>query len=225
MKTKTVQYKLSPSTLSLLEECPRCFWLHIVKKIKRPDAPFPSLPSGIDNLLKQHFDRFRKEGKLPPELKKHNVKATLFDDMSLLEVWRSNFKGIQWTDDKSGIILRGAVDEMLEHNGTLIVLDFKTRGFPIKDDSAEYYRDQIDIYNFLLRKNGFRTADYGYLLFFHPKEVNGNHSFLFETDLIRLKIDVKHAEKLFNKAVKVLSNSKPKASEECQFCEWTRHSL
>ena len=46
-----------------------------------------------------------------------------------------------------GIILRGAVDEILDKNGTLIVLDFKTRGFPTKEDTAEFYRDQIDIYN------------------------------------------------------------------------------
>ena len=46
-------YKLSPSSLNLFVNCPRCFYLQVVKKIKRPDTPFPSLPSGMDDALKQ----------------------------------------------------------------------------------------------------------------------------------------------------------------------------
>jgi len=38
-------------------ECPRCFWLQIVKNIKRPAGIFPSLPSGMDKILKVHFDK------------------------------------------------------------------------------------------------------------------------------------------------------------------------
>ncbi len=50
-------------------DCPRCFWLQIVKKERRPPTPFPSLPNGMDKILKEHFDRFMEAGKLPPELK------------------------------------------------------------------------------------------------------------------------------------------------------------
>lgn len=213
-------YKVSPSTLNLLEDCPRCFWLQVVKGVKRPGGPFPSLPSGIDGVLKRHFDSYRKQGKLPPELRRHEIKAKLFENVALLEVWRANFRGIQWEDKRSGIMLRGAVDEVLDKNGTLIVLDFKTRGFPLKEDTAERYRNQIDLYNYLLRQNGFKTANYGYLLFFHPAKMNGTSSFLFKSDIVTMKIDVKHAERLFKKAIKVLSNRTPKASKTCQFCAW-----
>ena len=65
-------YKLSPSSLNLLEDCPRCFWLNIMKKISRPSGAFPSLPSGVDKILKEHFDSFMRKGKLPPELKHTN---------------------------------------------------------------------------------------------------------------------------------------------------------
>lgn len=54
-------FKLSPSSLNLMLECPRCFWLQLVKKEKRPDTPFPSLPSGMDKVLKEHFDRFMEK--------------------------------------------------------------------------------------------------------------------------------------------------------------------
>lgn len=42
---KSMDYKLSPSSLNLLEDCPRCFWLKMVKKIKRPMGPMSSIPS------------------------------------------------------------------------------------------------------------------------------------------------------------------------------------
>ena len=89
-------YKLSPSSLTLFEECPRCFWIHHNSKIKRPSSPFPSLPSGMDRILKEHFDKFMRKGKLPPELCKNPEceGMKLFDDEDLLGVWRNNFKGI-----------------------------------------------------------------------------------------------------------------------------------
>src|SRR3989338_5295800 len=62
-------YKFSPSNLSLLKECKRCFWLQFNKNIKRPQGIFPSLPSGMDKILKAHFDSYRDKGELPPELK------------------------------------------------------------------------------------------------------------------------------------------------------------
>ncbi|MCX6774543.1 MAG: hypothetical protein NTY99_00435 [DPANN group archaeon] len=49
--------KLSPSSLNLFKDCPRCFWLDKIKGISRPEGIFPSLPSGIDKVLKEHFDK------------------------------------------------------------------------------------------------------------------------------------------------------------------------
>lgn len=72
-------YKFSPSSLSLLKDCPRCFWLQFNKGIKRPDSIFPSLPSGMDRVLKAHFDSFIGSKELPPELKLSG-KYKLFDD-------------------------------------------------------------------------------------------------------------------------------------------------
>lgn len=212
-------YKLSPSSLSLLKECPRCFWLHFNKKINRPTGAFPSLPSGMDGILKKHFDFFMEKGELPPELQQLKGDVTLFNDAELLKIWRSNFKGIQWTD-KNGNLFRGAVDNLLKKGSKLIVLDYKTRGFPLKEDTAAHYQDQMDIYNFLLRKNDYETEDYAYLLFYHPNKVNEKGDVLFHTDLVKMKTDVHNAEKIFKKAVDVLEGEMPKASEECGFCEW-----
>src|SRR3989344_362664 len=116
----------------------------------------------------------------------------LFDDEELLKVWRSNFKGIQW-EDKQGNILRGAVDNLLKKGKKLIVLDYKTRGFALKDDTHEHYQDQIDIYNFLLRKNKYQTENYSFLLFYVPTEVLETGEVIFETTLKKMKVNVDNA--------------------------------
>ncbi len=211
-------YRLSPATLSIYTECPRCFWLHF-HGIKRPDTIFPSLPSGMDRILKQHFDRYAKKGQLPPELSMLKGQVKLFDDGGLLADWTSSRRGLSW-DDGNGNVLRGAVDYILVKGGRLIVLDFKTRGFPLKPDTAAHYQNQLDIYNFLIRKSGFDTEEYAYLLFYHPHEVAKNGKIDFVTDLVRMSVYPSNAEKLFSGAIRVLEGRKPKPSAGCGFCKW-----
>jgi len=186
---------------------------------KRPCGVFPSLPSGMDAILKNHFDSFRDRGKLPPELVQEKVEAKLFDDIELLKVWRNNRKGIRWTDPVGNVLI-GAVDNLLEKDGKLIVLDYKTRGFPLKEDTAEHYQDQLDIYNFLLRKNGYETEDYAYLLFYYPTEVNESGEVIFETELVKLNISIRNAERIFTEAIAVLVGEMPSPSENCEYCKW-----
>ena len=216
-------YKFSPSSLSLLKECPRCFWLHFNKGVKRPDSIFPSLPSGMDRILKIHFDSFRDKGELPPELVKLKGNYKLFDNAELLAVWRNNFKGIEWLD-KDGNLFRGAVDNILQKGKKLIVLDYKTRGFPLKEDTHHHYQDQMNIYNLLLRKNKHKTENYAYLLFYHPNKVDSDGDVLFNTDLVKMKVDVKNAESIFKNALDVLKAEMPSSAEECGFCEWVKEN-
>ena len=211
-------YKLSPSSLSIMHECPRCFWLTQHKVWKRPSGIFPSLPSGMDSILKTHFDKFRDKGELPPELcnDKECCSMKLFDDKEKLKIWRSNLKGISWTD-KDGNVLHGAVDNLLMKGKKIIVLDYKTRGFPCKEDTHEHYQDQLDIYNFLLRKNGYQTEDFAFLLFYIPKEVMATGEVIFDTTLKKMKVDVKNAETIWKKALDLLDKDCPK--ESCEWCD------
>src|SRR3989338_1248152 len=216
-------YKFSPSSLSLLKECPRCFWLAFNKDIKRPDTIFPSLPSGMDGVLKRHFDSFMEKGELPPSLSGLKGHLTLFNDVELLKVWRSNFKGIHWTD-AHGNILRGAVDNILQKGKKLIVLDYKTRGFPLKEDTAAHYQDQLNIYTFLLQKNGYRTEDHAYLLFYYPRKVDEQGNVEFNTSLVKMMVSIDDVKALFHRALEVLKGDLPSASEECSPCQWVREN-
>ena len=213
-----MSFKLSPSSLSLMQECPRCFWLEKQKKWKRPSGIFPSLPSGMDGILKTHFDKFRDRGELPPEIKDHHHTKglKLFDNKELLKAWRNNLKGIRW-EDKDGNILFGAVDNILVNGKKLIVLDYKTRGFALKEDTADHYQNQLDFYNFLLRKNSYETEDFAFLLFYVPKEVMETGEVIFYSVLTRRNIDVKNAENIFNKAIKLLNSECPEKG--CEWCE------
>ena len=48
--------KISRSKIDLFLECPRCFYLDVVKKIKRPPGfPF-NLNNAVDMLLKKEFN-------------------------------------------------------------------------------------------------------------------------------------------------------------------------
>ena len=80
----------------------------------------------------------------------------------------------------------------------------------------------MDMYNFLLRKNDYETEDYAYLLFYHPDKVLDNGDVVFNTDLVKMNIDVKNAEKIISDALECLSGPMPSASDECEYCGWVR---
>ena len=211
-------FKLSPSSLGLMNECPRCFWMAQHGVWKRPSGPFPQLPNGMDRVLKQHFDKFMKKGMLPPELcnNSHCENMKLFDDEELLKEWRNARKGL-WFEDKENNVLHGGVDNILTKGKKLIVLDYKTKGSPAKEDAHKVNQHQLDIYNFLLRKMGYETEDYGFLIFYSPSEVLETGEVVFHTELRKVKTNTKDGEDLFNNAIKLLNGDCPKKS--CEWCE------
>ena len=216
-------YRVSPSSLKLFLQCKRCFYLDVVMGLKRPDGIFPSLPSGMDKILKEHFDRFAIKGELPPEIKDHAHidGCVLFDDLNLLEHWRSKSKGIQYTDPGSGIILKGCVDNIIKKGDKLIVLDYKTKGYSIKDTDPKYNQDQMDFYNFLLRKNNYQTEDFAFLLYYYPNKVMPTGEIIFDTNLVKIPTDIENASKIFKEAIELLQSTQiPPKDKNCKFCSY-----
>lgn len=214
-------FRLSPSTLSLLKECPRCFWLHHNKNIRRPESIYPSLPYGIDKALKKRFDYYRERNQLPAELRK--LENTVLFDHPLIALWRKSKDGIRWKDEK-GNELRGAVDDILQKNSRLIVLEHVTRGFALKEDTLSHYQDKLNLYNFLLQKNGFPTENYAYLLFFYPKDVNWRGDVWFHKELHQAAVSAEDGERIFREGIKVLEGGIPESSGDCSFCRWSKQS-
>lgn len=210
-------FTLSPSSLSLFKDCPRCFWLQEVKQQKRPAFKYPSLPSGIDLALKKRFDYFREREKLPPELQKLDG-FKLFDS-PFLALWRNGRMGIRCRDEQ-GNMLRGAVDDVLIREGELAVLEYATRGFPLREDTPWLYQDQLNLYAYLLQKNGHKVSSGAYLLFYYPKEVSWQGDIWFHKRVYQLKVSMADAEKLWQKALQVLGGERPGSSPGCGFCRW-----
>jgi len=215
-----MSYKLSPSKLNLYLECPLCFWLN-EQGVHRPSGPFPSLPGGMDRKLKIYFDKYRKEGKLPPELK-GKVEGKLYDDMAKMDVWRNARKGVSWTDE-DGNILFGAIDDCLfdEKTGNFMIIDFKTYGgSEIKDEKIEFYQNQLNCYALLFEKNGLKHPGFAYLIFFLPLEVKEHGEVKFDVIVKKVKVDSSRALKTFKDAVKLAKGKRPKKHSECTYCAW-----
>ena len=210
--------KLSPSKLNLYLECPLCFWLS-EKGVHRPSGPFPSLPGGMDRKLKVYFDKYRKEGKLPPELK-GKVEGKLYDNMSDMDAWRNARKGLSFTDEK-GNILSGAIDDCLFDGKNFMIIDFKTYGgSEIKDEKIAFYQNQLDCYALLFEKNGLSHPGFAYLIFFMPMEVKENGIVEFRIEVKKVMVDSSRALKTFGDAVKIARGKRPKKHSECKFCAW-----
>jgi hypothetical protein len=215
------QVTLSPSALNLFKDCSRCFWLEKVKNIKRPRGIFPSLPGGMDRVIKTYFDTFRAQGMLPPELRIDAFKGIhLYDDQAKLEGWRAWRTGLQYRDE-DGAVLSGMLDDLLVKEGAYIPFDYKTKGSPTnEEDATKYYQTQLDCYALMLEGNGLKTAGYGFLLYYSPKEVGENGRVSFEIQPIRIGTDTMRAKDLFRRALAILTSPAPKAAPKCEYCGW-----
>ena len=215
--------KLSPSTLNLFLECPRCFWMDKVKGVKRPRGIFPSLPGGMDRTIKLHFDGFRAQDSLPPELSITGFDGIkLYRDQVKLEKWRNWRTGLQY-EDSDGSILSGALDDLLVKGDRYIPFDYKTKGSPTtEEDAIKYYQNQLDCYALLLDANGLPTAGFAYLLYYSPKSVGPSGAVQFELQALRIPTDIERSRATFRKAVALLKGQTPSSGNQCEHCNWLR---
>ncbi len=219
--TQLRMIRLSPSSLSIFLQCPRCFWLDRVKLIKRPRGIFPSLPGGMDRVIKTYFDGFRSKKALPPELRSREFPGIrLFEDQARLDLWR-NWKTGPVFQDEDGSILTGALDDLLVHDGLYVPFDYKTKGSTTtQDEATRYYQNQLDCYALLLDKNGMKTADYACLLYFSPLSAGEGGRLQFEVQPIKIGVDPGRALAVFHKAVALLKKSAMPPCGACEYCEW-----
>lgn len=216
-------FKLSPSTLNLFLECPRCFWLDKIRNIKRPRGIFPSLPGGMDRAIKTHFDTFRTNGILPPELNGVYFEGVkLYSDQAQLDKWREWRTGLVHKEQDDSV-LSGALDDLLVKDGRYIPFDYKTKGSPTtEEDAVKYYQNQLDCYALLLESNHLPTIGHAFLFYYSPKTVGEQGKVLFETQAIKIDTNIERARQTFQKAIQLLKGTKPPSSPNCEYCAWLR---
>ena len=216
----TQSITLSPSALSLFKDCPRCFWLEKVKGIKRPRGIFPSLPGGMDRVIKTYFDTFRAQGTLPPELRVEAFKnISLYENQAQLDKWREWRTGLRYNEEEG--VLSGMLDDLLMKEGLAVPFDYKTKGSPTnEEDATKYYQTQLDCYALMLEANGLKPAGFGFLLYYSPQEVKEFGNVVFEIQPIKIGTDTVRAKALFHKALAILTGAAPQASSKCEYCGW-----
>lgn len=220
--------QLSTSALDLFANCKRCFYLDRKLKAPRPKGIFPSLPGGVDGILKSRLDAYR--GALPPQFEgvEQLQGWRLFGDRGLLDIYRAwNAKdALKWkpgTVDsaKKENVLVGGLDDVLEHvsNGLVAPCDYKTKGSePCQEDCEKYYQRQLDIYAVLLSTK-YQVADFGTLFYFWPVE-DENGLVVFECRAFFLDVSVERGKALVNEAWKLLeSNELPPSDPGCEYCK------
>lgn len=215
-------YKVSPSGVSYLLECPRCLWLHFNEGKKRPRGAYPSLPNGMDDAFKKYFDEYRGRGELPPEIE-GKAEGKLFADLKKLNAWREfNFGrgGIKAEFPELKMAVSGAIDDlMVSPDGKFVPFDFKTRGYPTKEDTHEHYRHQLDLYSLLFQKNDLEVAGYGYLLFFWPQNYSPGAA-NFKTELVKMDVSPSRGYGVLEKVYSILTSQIPRAHEACEYCAY-----
>jgi len=204
-----MEYKLSPSNLNLLENCSRCFWLHMIKKIKRPSGPMSSIPIKMDSIIKNYFNRYREQNELPPILK-GKIIGRLAVDMPKTLTYHEN----------NGITLWGRPDEYFElEDKNIVAFDHKTKS-KAPENVHSSYKLQLNVYSYLLKAMGYKTTNKAYLAFYYPDDCELHNGMCIHSTVIEVKTNPDHAKELINKAYNVLNGPMPKHGDNCEYCKW-----
>ena len=213
--------KLSRAKLELLFECPRCFWLYAGKGVGRPSPAPYTINSAIDYLLKQEFDAHRQEGTAHALIRREGIDAIPFAHPDI-DKWRANFTGVQFHHPATDFLVTGAVDDVWQDSkGNLIVVDYKASGAKEGELYGSYKR-QMEVYQWLLRRNGFSVLPRGYFVYCRVNKEKGftGGSLIFDIKVQPYDGDDSWVEPTILKARKVLDGPLPNAGSECKHCAY-----
>lgn len=221
-------FRLSRSKIDLFINCPRCFYMDRRLGVGQPPGyPF-SLNSAVDKLLKKEFDIHRANGTAHPLIKEYKIDAVPLRHEKL-EEWRDALRrGITVRVDGTNIIVCGGIDDVwVTPDKELIIVDYKATSkdgeVNLDADWQDGYKRQMEIYQWLFRKNKFKVSDTGYFVY-----CNGNTDkeafdakLEFDVKLIGYKGNDSWVEKAILDAIDCLKGDKlPESGEDCDFCKY-----
>ncbi|HJM82053.1 MAG TPA: PD-(D/E)XK nuclease family protein [Nitrospinota bacterium] len=224
--------RISRSGVEQYLQCKRCFILNYKHSIRPRMLPF-TLNIAVDNLCKNEFDHYRKEQKPHPLFIEHGIDAVPFNHPDI-DKWRYWKQGIRYIDKDNGFNFFGAVDDVwVKPDGELIISDVKAtskKEFNWEKTYEEYdyakgYQRQLEMYQWLFRKNGFKVADEAYLVYYNglKDEPLFEQSLKFELHLIRLDCNDAWVEEKVIEASRLLGSDEfPGASPTCENCNYLK---
>ncbi len=192
-----------------------------------PGFPF-ALNSAVKTLLEKEFDRHRNEGTIHTLIGQYNVDARPAQHKDL-NIWRDNFKGVQYLNRGTNLLIFGAIGDLWQNsNGDYIVVDYKAtaKGENITELNKDWqigYKRQMEIYQWLIRKNGYKVSDTGYFVYCNGKTdkeaLNGKLE--FDITLIPYTGDDSWIESVICQIHTCLHDDNiPNSSEGCDYCRY-----
>lgn len=226
-------YVQSRSKIERFEECPRCYWLEARYGIGRPDSfPF-TLNNAVDELFKREFDTHRANGEAHPLMKTYGIDAVPMQHKDLDE-WRDALKrGIKHHHEPSNITLRGGIDDIwINSAGEVHIVDYKaTAGkdtITLDDEWKDSYKRQVEIYQWLFRKNGFKVSPIAYFVYANGKSDKKAFDGKLEFDVTILPYEGRDDswvdERLLEMKACLENDEIPKPGKSCQYCPYREHA-
>ncbi len=221
-----VPFKLSRSKFELFMNCPRCFYLDRRLGVGQPPGfPF-TLNSAVDKLLKKEFDLYRASRTAHPLMEKFEIRAVPFQHPRLNH-WRDALRGgIDYLHPTTNLLLAGGVDDIWAGPaGELIVVDYKSTSkeeeVSLDADWQAAYKRQMEFYQWLFRKNGFRVSPTGYFVYCNgmTDREKFDARLDFDIKIIGYKGDDSWIEaKVVEMHTCLMSPKVPEHSAECDYC-------
>jgi len=226
-------FKVSRSKIELYMQCPRCFWLDVRKKIVRPSTPPFNINKAIDELFKKEFDSYRVKNEPHPIMVRGKLKAIPAQHPEL-DKWRHNFTGVVTLHEPTNLHIFGAIDDLwVNEKDELIVVDYKAtaKSAEVSIDSEWQisYKRQIEIYQWLLKQNGYSVNDTGY--FVYTNAIFDAEGFFdkveFKTKLIPYKGDSSWVEGTIVSMKKCMDEEMPAVGKaamggDCEYCSYAK---
>ena len=227
MTSRSLQRKqLSRTKIELFTQCTRCFYLDVARGIGRPSGPPFTLNNAVDALMKAEFDRYRAAGEPHPLFASVGLDAVPFRHTEL-DQWRQNFKGLRWLDAETGWTLCGAIDDLWQaRSGELIVADYKATArteMPSAKNVYPSYRRQLDVYQFLVRRQGFTVSNRGWFVYTNGdgRAAEFGDKLCFSTALVPYDGNDGWVLEAFRRAVALVGQpAVPAAAADCEYCSY-----
>jgi len=220
-------FKLSRSKVDLFLNCPLCFYLDRKEGISRPPGfPF-SLNSAVDKLLKKEFDIHRASKTQHSLMKAYGINAVPLEHEDISR-WRNNLQGIQYLHPATNFLVYGAIDDVwVNPDGEYIIVDYKATSkegeVGIDAPWQIAYKRQMEIYQWLFKRNGFKVSNVGYFVYCNgdtdKKAFDGKLE--FDVKIIPYEGNTSWIEKTLLEAHECLKGSQPPlSSADCDYCAY-----